>query len=71
MTRKRRRPKRGAEVRVWATSIADPELARDSAVMLEALKEVAATIEPRPDPVPGIDWDGLFRRLGEDTPPSE
>jgi hypothetical protein len=53
MARRRRQPERGTEARLWATKMNDPEMARDSEIMLAALREVAGTLPPpAPDPDP-------------------
>ncbi len=70
MARRRKKP-RSAEPQLWATRMCDPELAKDSAEMVAALQRVAATIEPRPDPLPAEQFIGRLRqwadRLGSES----
>ena len=64
MSRRRRRPRRNPELRLWATKMADPELHRDSTVMVEALQHLAGQLpSPGPDPSPQQQFIGHLREL--------
>jgi hypothetical protein len=74
MVRPRKKSRRGSELRLWATSIIDPQLHKDSSVMVRALQEVAETLpDPGPDPDPREALVGKLRdwadRLESDEPP--